>query len=212
MSAEDDTIVVAISGATASGKSTLASLLADRLADLAPALVKQDWYFRDFAEFPDVERERLVTSNHPRAVLWDALVDHLAELAAGGSVVVPVDGTRFRKRGEDPVTVGPSRIVVVEGHLLFNERRVLDLADLRVFVDANVHERAVRRLLRDTESGSTSLEGAAAWYRRDVIPNVGTYSENTRHLADVIVPFDTGNETGCRAIADWVRRWLSPNT
>jgi uridine kinase len=196
--------LIAISGATASGKSTFARRLCDLLPDAGVVLIHQDRYFRDFAEYNEAEREREVTSNHPRAVLWDALVTHLAHLKSGGSVLVPVDGTRARRRGEEQATLGPAETIVVEGHLLFTEPRILDMADLSVFVDANVHERVVRRLLRDTDSGKTTLEGATRWYRRDVIPNVSRYSEPGRNVADVIVPFDDDNTVAARAVADWV--------
>jgi uridine kinase len=101
--------------------------------------------------------------------------------------------------------LGPSEVVIAEGHLLFNEARIIALADLTVFVDANVHERTVRRLLRDTESGKTTLEKATTWYRRDVIPNVAAYSEAKGKLADVVIPFDRDNPLAVQVVADWVQ-------
>ncbi len=199
-------LIVAVSGATASGKSTFSGHLCKMLADLLPVLVNQDRYFRDFREYPDEEGVDVATSNHPRAVLWDELVTHLTALKAGKPVCLPVAGTRSRLRGDAQTELGPSPVVVTEGHLLFNEPRILALADLTVFVDANVHERVLRRLLRDTQSGKTTLEGATEWYRHDVLPNVATYSEAWAKLADVVIPFDTRNETGIRLIADWVER------
>lgn len=201
-------LVIAISGATASGKSTLSEILAEKIGDVEPLWVKQDHYFRDFADVPEAERDQAVTSNHPRAVLWDDLVSHVQVLKAGGQVTVPVPGTRFLKRGAEPQLIGPARLILVEGHLLFTEPRLIDLADLKVFVDANVHERVVRRLLRDTDSGKTSLEKATSWYRRDVIPNVSRYSEPMRGVADLIVPFDQENEIACQVITDWARKRL----
>jgi uridine kinase len=171
-------------------------------------LLNQDCYFRDFQEIPEDSREEALTSNHPRAVLWDDLVSHLETLKSGRTVTVPATGTRARLRGDEPKDLGPSELVIVEGHLLFNKERILGLADLLVFVDANSHERAVRRLLRDTESGKTTLERAGWWYRKDVIPNVETYSEARRDLADVIVPFDRDNEVAAQAVADWVGQKL----
>ena len=63
-------------------------------------------------------------------------------------------------------------------------------------------------MLRDTESGKMTLERAGRWYRKDVIPNVGTYSEAKRDLADVIVPFDRDNEVAAQAVVDWVGQKL----
>lgn len=168
-------------------------------------LLNQDRYFRDFHEFSDEERAKRVTSNHPRAVLWEDLVSALENLKEGRAVTVPVPGTRARQRGDEPMELGPSEVVIAEGHLLFNEARIIALADLTVFVDANVHERTVRRLLRDTESGKTTLQKATTWYRRDVIPNVAAYSEEKGKLADVVIPFDRDNPLAVQVVADWVR-------
>ena len=199
-------ILIAISGATASGKSTFSRQLCELLQDNAPVLLNQDRYFRDFHEFSDEEeRAKRVTSNHPRAVLWEDLVSALENLKEGRAVTVPVSGTRARQRGDEPMELGPSEVVIAEGHLLFNEARIIALADLTVFVDANVHERTVRRLLRDTESGKTTLQKATTWYRRDVIPNVAAYSEEKGKLADVVIPFDRDNPLAVQVVADWVR-------
>ena len=201
-------LLIAISGATASGKSTFAVGLCNLLQSRSQVLLNQDHYFRDFQEIPEDSREEALTSNHPRAVLWNSLVYHLQTLKSGGTVTVPVVGTRARLRGDEPKNLGPSELVIIEGHLLFNDDRILGLADLLVFMDANPHERAVRRLLRDTKSGLTSLESAGRWFRKDVIPNIKTYSEALRDLADVIVPFDRDNEVAAKAVADWAKQKL----
>jgi uridine kinase len=204
-------LLIAISGATASGKSTFAAQLCVLLEQWSPVLLNQDRYFRSFHEVQEDRREDVATSNHPRAVLWDELVSHLEALKSGLSVTVPVAGTRARLRGDSPTDLGPSGIVIAEGHLLFNEDRIVGLADLLVFVDANAHERVVRRLLRDTKSGKTMLEKATTWYRKDVIPNVGPYSEDLRDMADVIVPYDRDNKLAAQIVADWVgQRMASP--
>ena len=199
-------LVIVISGATASGKSTFASLLSEALFEDRPALLGQDQYFQELGE---EDRATEITSNHPRAVLWDQLVEHLKVLKSGGAVMLPVTGARSFSWKIPRVKVGPSDVVIVEGHLLFNEPRIHDLADLTVFLDANVHERVVRRLLRDTRGESKTLDQATDWYRRDVLPNVSTYSESLREMADVIVPFDRENRKAVDVVADWVRDQLT---
>jgi uridine kinase len=202
----NEPILVAITGATSSGKSTFSQDLCKRLQAHSPVLLNQDRYFRDFRDVPKSGREAAVTSNHPRAVLWDELITHLGKLKAGQPVSVPVSGTRAQMRGDAPSELGPSMVIILEGHLIFNEPRVVELSDLLVFVDANVHERAVRRLLRDTASGKTSLEKATAWYRRDVIPNVAAFSEAKRDIADLIIPFDQDNGLAAQILADWITK------
>src|SRR5438067_4714038 len=81
--------VVGISGGSASGKSTLAAALAARLASVAPIVLNQDAYFRDWSALPPEEREARMTANHPNAVLWPELVAHVTQLRHGVAVRTP---------------------------------------------------------------------------------------------------------------------------
>src|SRR6266852_2367483 len=94
--------VVAITGGSATGKSTLARALAAALADLNPVILNQDRYFRDFAEYTPEERERLRTANSSNAMNWSAYHDALAGLVAGRAIVEPATGTRLAQRGVEP--------------------------------------------------------------------------------------------------------------
>tara|TARA_Y100000588_G_scaffold379308_1_gene461272 strand:+ start:2298 stop:2930 length:633 start_codon:yes stop_codon:yes gene_type:complete len=204
-------ILIGVSGPTASGKSTFAAALVKALPAIDPVLVRQDGYFRSWQDLDPAERERVRTTNHPRGVLWDRLEADLTTLCDGGSIRMPVEGTRAWGRGDPPQTLGPSRVVIVEGHLLYARPSLRTIVDLRIFVDAFVHERVVRRLSRDV-AGGTSFEDAIAWYRRDVIPNVAEHSERSRIYADLIVPFDDDNTTAVNLVKKWVDSRLRGST
>src|SRR5688572_24956486 len=95
------TILVAITGGTCSGKTTLTNALAEHLADLRPVVLNQDAYFRDFTGEPDAAR----TANRPDAVNWEALVPQLQALKRGATITHPAPGTRAGARlatGEPP--------------------------------------------------------------------------------------------------------------
>ena len=89
-------------GGSASGKTTFAALLAEQLADCAPVVLNQDAYFRDWAEYSPEEREKVITANHPDAVLWDALVEDIAKLRRREAIAVPTPGTRAAQRSHTP--------------------------------------------------------------------------------------------------------------
>jgi uridine kinase len=201
-------LVIGLSGPTASGKSTFASALVEALEPYQPVLIGQDRYFRNWLDYEPEEREVQRTSNHPRAVLWDILEAHVEVLRGGGTAGTPVEGTRSWDRHDPPATLGPSSLVIVEGHLIYTRPSLRALFDLRLYVDAFVHERVVRRLSRDL-AGGTTFEGATAWYRRDVIPNVVVHSERTRSYADLIIPFDRDNPTAVDLVSRWVQARLA---
>ncbi|MGH2354287.1 MAG: uridine kinase family protein [Chloroflexota bacterium] len=202
-------VLVAIAGGTSSGKTTLTQALAQQIADLRPVVLSQDAYFRDFSDVPEAEREAARTANRPEAVNWAALRPQLEALKRGEAVSHPVPGTRAGTRGDPPAQVGPSAVVIIEGHLLLVDERVRELADLKVFVDCDVEVRVLRRIARDTGRPSGSLERSLAWYWRDVLPNNQRYTTLQRTYADLIIPYDRPNPLAARLLATCIRELAS---
>jgi uridine kinase len=198
-------VLVVVAGGTSSGKTTLTAALAGELADLRPVVLNQDAYFRDFAEVPEAEREAVVTANRPEAVHWAALRPHLEALKRGEPVDVPVAGTRAARRGDPPTVLGPSPVILVEGHLLLVDEGVRQLADLRVFVDCDVEVRVLRRIARDAGRPNGSLERSLAWYWHDVLPNNQRLTNLQRSHADLIIPHDRPNPLAPRLLAACIR-------
>ena len=126
-------ITVGIMGGSASGKTTFASALAEQLTEFSPVVLNQDSYFRDWSEYSEAERERVITANHPDAVLWDALIADIKKLRDGDAIVKPTPGTRAAQRDKQKTSVQPSKVVIVEGHLIFWSGDLRDLMDIKLF-------------------------------------------------------------------------------
>ena len=198
-------VTVGISGGSASGKTTLAKALADGLKEFSPVILHQDYYFKDWSEYPPEEREKVITANHPDAVRWEALLGHIRQLIARQPIETPPEGTRAFARGDAPTTIQPSDLIIVEGHLILWDVALRDLMDVKLFVDVEPHERVLRRLLRDVAQRGGDLEGAVAWYRRDVIPNFSVYTEPCKVYADLVVPFLDENPVALQTIVAGLR-------
>ena len=198
-------VTVGISGGSASGKTTLAAALAKELKEFSPVILHQDYYFRDWSEYPPEEREKVITANHPDAVRWDALLGHIRQLIVRQPIETPPEGTRAFARGDAPATIQPSDLIIVEGHLILWDAALRDLMDVKLFVDVEPHERVLRRLLRDVAQRGGDLEGAVAWYRRDVIPNFSVYTEPCKAYADIVVPFLDENPVALRTLVAGLR-------
>lgn len=198
-------VTVGISGGSASGKTTLATTLAEKLKGFSPVVLHQDYYFRNWSEYPPEEREKVITANHPDAVQWDALLGHIRQLIARQPIETPPEGTRAFARGDVPATIQPSDLIIVEGHLILWDAGLRDLMDVKLFVDVEPHERVLRRLLRDVAQRGGDLEGAVAWYRRDVIPNFSVYTEPCKAYADIVVPFLDENPVALQTLVAGLR-------
>ena len=201
-------VTVGISGGSASGKTTLAKALAEGLKEFSPVILHQDYYFKDWSGYPPEEREQVITANHPDAVRWEALLGHIRRLIARQPIETPPKGTRAFVRGDVPATIQPSDLIIVEGHLILWDAALRDLMDVKLFVDVEPHERVLRRLLRDVAQRGGDLEGAVAWYRRDVIPNFSVYTEPCKAYADLVVPFLDENPVALRTLVAGLRDWI----
>lgn len=201
-------ITVGIMGGSASGKTTFASALAEQLSEFSPVVLNQDSYFRDWSEYSEAERERVITANHPDAVLWDALITDIKKLRERNVIETPTPGTRGAQRGAEKTKVQPSDVVIVEGHLIFWSEDLRDLMDIKLFLDVDAHERVLRRMLRDVAQRGGDLEWAINWYRRDVLPNFPVYTEPYKQYADLIIPFQDENPVALQTVVASIRTWI----
>ena len=204
-------ITVGIMGGSASGKTTFAKALAQQLADCSPVVLNQDSYFRDWSEYSEAERERVITANHPDAVLWDALISDIKKLREREPINVPTPGTRAARRGDERTSVQPSDVVIVEGHLIFWSEDLRDLMDIKLFLDVDAHERVLRRMLRDVAQRGGDLEWAINWYRRDVLPNFPVYTEPCKQYADLVIPFQNENPVALQTLVAGIRTRIQEN-
>ena len=204
-------ITVGIMGGSASGKTTFASALAEQLTEFSPVVLNQDSYFRDWSEYSEAERERVITANHPDAVLWDALIADIKKLRDGDAIVKPTPGTRAAQRDKEKTSVQPSKVVIVEGHLIFWSEDLRDLMDIKLFLDVDAHERVLRRMLRDVAQRGGDLEWAINWYRRDVLPNFPVYTEPCKQYADLIIPFQDENPVALHTLVASIRARITEN-
>ena len=205
-------ITVGIMGGSASGKTTFASALAEQLTDFSPVVLNQDSYFRDWSEYSESERERVITANHPDAVLWDALIADIKKLRNGDTINTPTPGTRAAQRGDAKASVQPSKVVIVEGHLIFWSEDLRDLMDIKLFLDVDAHERVLRRMLRDVAQRGGDLEWAINWYRRDVLPNFPVYTEPCKQYADLIIPFQDENPVALHTLIAGIRARIAEHS
>ena len=201
-------LCIGIAGGSGAGKSTFTDLLCGQLADLHPAVLHQDRYFRDWAEVPEAEREARRTVNHPDGMAWPAFLERFEALRRGVAIEEPAPGTRANARSRTQAVVQPSSVLIVEGLFALWHPELRAHLDLRLFLDASDDERVLRRLLRDVTERGGNLERAVAWYRRDVLPNYAIYTGASRQHAHLVIPWAERNETAVTAVADWVRAEL----
>ena len=183
----DRPFMIGVAGGSSSGKTTIAERLAGMTGREHLSLIELDSYYLDQPDLPLDER-RLTNYDHPDAFDWPLLNDHLAALANGASVPVPIyDYSLYRRSGEVRI-VEPARIVVVDSILVLWEQTLRERFDLKIFVDTAADLRLIRRLERDQVERGRTPEYIIEQYLTTVKPAHERFIEPSKRYADVIVP------------------------
>ena len=180
-------MVVGIAGGSGSGKTTLSDLILDRIGRVRIAYLPHDAYYRDHKELPIEERAKL-NYDHPDSLETELLVEHIKQLKAGKAIEMPVYDFTNHCRKTTTVHIEPRTVILVEGILIFVEKALRDLFDVKIYVDTDSDLRFIRRLQRDIEERGRTIQSVIDQYSRTVRPMHLEFVENSKRYADIIVP------------------------
>lgn len=180
-------MVVGIAGGSGSGKTTLANQILDSIGRDKIAFLPHDAYYCDQKDIPLAERAK-VNYDHPDSLETELMVEHILSLKSGRSIEMPVyDFTTYTRR-EVTNRVEPRPVVLVEGILIFVEKKLRDLFDMKIYVDTDPDMRFIRRLTRDIEERERTMESVIKQYLKTVRPMHLDFVESSKRYADIIVP------------------------
>ena len=183
--AAKDIYIIGIAGGTGSGKSTFTNRLKESLGDYITVIYHDNYYKRqDELSF---EERKLVNYDHPDSFETDLLIKHIKELKKGNSIECPVYDYTQHNRSDETVTVNPSKVIIIEGILALQDKRLRSLYDMKIFVEADADERILRRVVRDTQERGRDLEGIVKQYLTTVKPMHYLYVEPTKAMADIVI-------------------------
>ncbi len=200
-------LIIGIAGGTGSGKSTVARKVAEALPDASVAFLEMDAYYHDFRHLSLAELHE-VNWDHPDAFDVELLTTHLAALARGDAVEMPVYEFATHARSEQTRRIAPADVVVIDGILLLADAVVRALCDVKVFVDADPDIRLIRRIRRDTVVRGRTLESVLDQYLTTVQPMHLLFVEPSKRYADVIVPRGGSNLVAIEMIVAKIQRRL----
>ena len=181
-----DVITIGIAGGTGSGKTTITRRLLQRFPD-SVSVVYHDNYYKAHNDMSYEERSKL-NYDCPDAFDTELLLRDLAALRRGEEIRCPVYDYTVHNRSDKTVLVKPAPVVIVEGILIFEDKRICDLLDIKIFVDTDADVRILRRIVRDVRDRGRSLESVVDQYLTTVKPMHEMYVEPSKRNADIIVP------------------------
>ncbi len=181
-----DVIVIGIAGGTGSGKSTLINKIKEEFSD-SITILSHDFYYKEHSDIPFEERKKL-NYDHPQAFDTDLMIEHIKELTNWKCIERPVYDFTIHNRIDQTVIVKPSKVIVVEGILIFENRQLTDMFDIKVFIDTDADVRIIRRIVRDVSERGRTLESIVNQYLTTVKPMHEQFVEPSKKYADIIIP------------------------
>ncbi|VAX24120.1 hypothetical protein MNBD_NITROSPINAE03-905 [hydrothermal vent metagenome] len=178
----DRVFILGVSGGSAAGKTTVARLLAEALAKYDPAVIGVDMYYADQSALTPDEEEKF-DFDSPTALDFDLLAKDLDKLKSGEPVRIPSYDYATHSSIPNATVVNPSRLIIVEGILLFHSRPIQPLLDCKIFVDSDRDERLQRRITRDTRERGRPKESALRRFYETVEPGFEKYTLPARSHA-----------------------------
>ncbi len=179
-------LVIGIAGGTGSGKTTLMKNLMARFGDVVTVL-SHDNYYRRHDDLTYEERCK-INYDEPAALETDLMARHLDQLRQGHAIDCPVYDFAMHNRSDETVRIVPKKVIIVEGILIFENQELLDLMDVKIFVDTDADVRLCRRIKRDVNKRGRTLESVLTQYQTTVKPMHEKYVEPSKKFADIVVP------------------------
>ncbi len=181
------TMVIGVAGGTGSGKTTVAQRIVTAVGKENIAYLPHDAYYYDLSCLPPEERAAR-NFDHPDALENDLLLRHLQALRRGETIEMPVYDFKTHTRRPETISIGPHRLVLVEGILVFADARLREAMDLKIFVDTDADIRFIRRLQRDIAERGRTMASVIKQYLETVRPMHLEFVEPSKRYADIIIP------------------------
>ena len=185
------------------GKSTLAENIKKEFAHNI-TMISHDFYYKDHPDLPFEERAKL-NYDHPDSIETSLLIEHLKELKKGNSINRPKYSFVNHQREQSTVTVVPKKVIIVDGILIFENKELRDMMDIKIFVDTDADIRFIRRLIRDVNDRGRTLDSVVNQYCTTVKPMHEQFVETSKKYADIIVPEGGYNTVALNMIIEKIR-------
>ena len=202
----EKSLVIGIAGGSGSGKTTLLKNIIEAFGP-AVTVISHDNYYKRHDEMTYEDRCQL-NYDEPAALETDLMVRQLEQLRNGQEILCPVYDFTVHNRSDETILIKPERVILVEGILIFENKALRDLMDIKIFVDADADIRICRRIKRDVNKRGRSLESVITQYQQTVKPMHEKYVEPSKKYADIVVPEGGKNLVALAMIQGYISRYL----
>ncbi len=199
--------VIGIAGGTGSGKTTVVRKIRNQLEPDQVSFLAQDSYYKDNGHLPMEERQK-INFDHPDSIEFELLTEHVKLLKEGKPVDQPTYSYLTCTRQAEVIPVDPRPVIIVEGILIYTYKPLVDIIDIKVFVDADADDRLSRVIQRDMNERGRTAEVVLDRYEKTVKPMHLQFIEPTKRYADIIVPQGGMNDVAIGILLNTIEKKL----
>jgi len=200
-------IIIGIAGGTGSGKTTVVQEITKKLNHNEVAVISQDSYYRDNANLPLEERQK-INFDHPDSIEFELLVEHIVQLKQGIPIKQPIYSYLTCTRAGESIEVKPHKIIIIEGILCLTQPELRNLMDIKVFVDCEADLRLSRVIKRDIIERGRGVDQTLNRYEKTVRPMHLQFIEPSKRYADIIVPQGGKNKVAINILTQFIEKQL----
>lgn len=191
--------IIGISGGTGSGKTTLVNQIVNQFPSTEICVISQDSYYRETTVLNYEERVK-INFDDPKSIDFDLIINHLKKLKDGHPINQPIYSFVTHNRTKDFIKTFPKKVVIVEGILIFNNKELRDLFDIKIFVHTDTDERLIRRIRRDIKERGRTINEVLETYQNTLKPMHQKFVEPTKEYADFIIPNNKTNTVATKIV------------
>lgn len=204
-------LIIGVAGGSGSGKTTVVEHIIDAIGEENILLLQHDSYYRDLKHLSFEERTQQ-NFDHPSSLETELMIRHIEALAEGYQVEVPIYDFSKHIRKEKTRLAEPKEIILVDGILVFTEKELRELMNIKLYVDTDDDIRLLRRIQRDIVERDRELEHVLSQYQQYVRPMHLEFVEPTKRYADIIIPHGGENKVALDMVNALIQERLNSET
>ena len=144
----------------------------------------------------------------PESIDFELLVSNLSKLLNNEECQVPIYDFKTRKRKNEIKKIEPCQIIMLEGLLCFYDDSIRNMMDLKLFIETGNDIRFIETILKEKENdNNANLNEIMDKYFGEIKPSYNNFIA-TKKYADIILPNETGHETGINIIMNYLKLLL----
>ncbi|KAF9238732.1 hypothetical protein DTO006G1_8381 [Penicillium roqueforti] len=204
-----DLSIIGIAGSSGSGKSSVAMEIVKSLNLPWVVILVMDSFYKTLTP----EQHHKAHANEydfdcPESIDFDILVETLRDLKKGKKANIPIYSFAEHQRQRNTTTLYSPHVIILEGILALHDPRIVEMLDVKIFVEADMDVCLGRRILRDVRERGRDIEGIIKQWFEFVKPSYTRFVEPQRSISDIIIPRGIENKTAIDMVVKHIQRKL----